>query len=129
MKQARNVDTSSGEVTPGVIRPFADVLHDLHRGQIADEAAAQLADLVQAVQGYGKAGTFTLHIKVEPFKGNDHQVMMSARCTSKPPAGNPVGAVFFTDDNGNLSRDDPRQESLFGPREVAQPDARIGDAK
>jgi len=109
----------------GTVRPFADVLRDLHKGAVADDAAVQLAALVQAVQAHGKYGTFTLTIKVEPFKGNDRQVMMSARATAKPPKGDPVGAVFFTDDAGNLHRNDPAQMTL-PLREVAQPDARIG---
>ena len=32
MKETRHLDTETGEVTEGAIRPFADVLHDLHKG-------------------------------------------------------------------------------------------------
>ena len=54
---------------------------------------------------------------------------MSATAVSKPPKGNPVTAIFFADDTGNLVRDDPRYHQDPLPlREVAQPDAHIRDA-
>ena len=128
MKETRHVDPASGEVTPGTVRPFADVLRDLGKGQVADEASVMLTDLVQAVVAYGKKGAFRLDVIVEPFKGDTTQLMVSARATIRAPEGAPVAAVFFADDKGNLHRNDPRQEQL-PLREVARPDARIGEAK
>src|ERR1700730_2969259 len=69
-KEGRTVDRATGEVTEGTVRPFADVLRDLGKGQVADEAAVLLTDLVTAVVTYGKKGIFTLKIAVAPFKGN-----------------------------------------------------------
>jgi hypothetical protein len=129
VKETRHVDTESGEVTEGSVRPFADVLRDLGKGQVADEAAVLLTDLVHAVTAYGKKGTFRLDVTVEPFKGGTSQLMVSARATSHPPAGAPVAAVFFTDDRGNLLRNDPRMEPMFDLREVARPDAELRNAE
>ena len=127
--QGRTVDRATGEVTEGTIRPFADVLRDLGRGQIADEAAVMLTDLVQAVIAYGKKGTFTLTIAVAPFKGSTDQVSVSAVAKSRPPAADPIAAPFFVGDGGNLTRNDPRQDVMFDLREVAKPDADLRDAR
>lgn len=95
-----------------VIRPFADVLRDLGKGQVADEAAVLLADLVQAVRAHGKQGTFTLTVKVAPMKGSQRNVVVAAQAKTSPPAGEPIAAVFFDDDAGNLHRNDPLQGEL-----------------
>lgn len=94
------------------IRPFADVLQDLSRGQLHDDASTQLQTLVQAVQANAKKGTLTLTIEVAPMKGDQSAVMLAARVVSKPPAGEMPVSVFFADDAGNLVRDDPRQMHL-----------------
>ena len=127
-KEGRTVDRETGEVTEGTVRPFADVLHDLGKGQVADEASVMLTDLVTAVVTYGRKGIFTLKITVAPFKSGDTgQVIVQAVASSKPPSADPIAAVFFAGDNGNLTSDDPRMEPMFGA--VARADARIGSAR
>jgi len=128
-KKGRTVDRETGEVTEGTVRPFADVLRDLGKGQVADEAAILLTDLVAAVVTYGKQGSFNLRIVVAPLKGTTSQVTVSATAKSSPPEADPIAAVFFTDDGGNLSRNDPRIEPMFELREVAQPDAHLRDVQ
>lgn len=124
-KHSRTVDRESGEVTEGTVRPFADVLRDLGKGQVADEAAVLLTDLVTAVVTYGKKGIFTLKITVAPFKsGDSSQVTVAAIATSRPPSADPIQAVFYAGNDGNLLADDPRMEPMFG--QVARPDARLG---
>jgi len=114
---------------PHAVRPFADVLHDLGRGHVADEASVALTDLVQHVVDTGKKGRVTLHIEVEPFKGSVHTLMVSARVDSRLPQPEPVAAVFFPDGHGNLHRNDPRQPSFDDLREVAKADADLRDAR
>lgn len=128
-KQSRTIDRETGEVREGTVRPFADVLRDLGKGQIADEAAVMLTDLVQAVVAYGKKGTFSLMITVAPFKGSVDQVSVSATAKSRPPAADPIAAPFFVGDGGNLTRNDPRQDALIGLREVARADADLRDVR
>lgn len=103
-------DPDTGEIPR--VRPFADVLRDLGRGSIADEASTHLQDLVQAVITYGKKGSLTLKLEVTPLKGDDEAVVVAAKTTLKPPEGEPISAVFFSDGDGNLQRDDPRQPHL-----------------
>jgi hypothetical protein len=110
------------------VRPFADVLRDLGKGMVADEASVALTDLVQQVQAHGKKGRVTLHVEVEPFKGSVGMLLVSARVDSRLPQADPVTAVFFPDDHGNLHRNDPRQGEL-PIREVARADADLRDVK
>lgn len=112
--------TNPEEQEPSRVRPFADVLRDLNHGQVADEAAVLMQELVNSVRSQGKKGTFTLKIDVAPMKGNSRALLISASATSKPPSSEPIAAAFFADDDGNLLRDDPRQTAL-PLREVSKP--------
>ncbi|MBM7788889.1 hypothetical protein [Tenggerimyces flavus] len=94
------------------VRPFAAVLQDLGRGEVMDQAGAMLQDLVQGVLSYGKAGVFTLKVKVAPMKGQPDGLLVTAVADAKPPVGDPTSAVFFADEHGNLLRDDPNQPKL-----------------
>ncbi len=111
-----------------VIRPFADVLRDLGKGQVADESATLLTDLVQSVRAHGKQGTFTLKIKVAPMKGSQRNVVVAAQASISPPSGEPIAAVFFDDDAGNLHRNDPLQGEL-DLREVNVKTGELRDVK
>jgi hypothetical protein len=112
----------------GTIRPFADVLADLGRGQVADEVSVALADLVTGVTATGKKGTLTLKIDVEPFKGGGNMIRLAARVDTRAPQGEPLAAVFYADDAGSLHRNDPNQEML-PLREVAHADADLRGAR
>lgn len=105
------------ESTTGEIAPFADVLASINRGALADEAAALLANLVQEVSHIGRGGSLTLKIKVEPFTGGGDTIRLSGQATVSPPSRDPHAAVFFFDEAGQLTRNDPRQNTLFDTKE------------
>jgi hypothetical protein len=106
---------------PARVRPFADVLRDIQGGEVADEAAMLMQQLVAAVQTHGKKGSLRLDIEVQPMKGNATALMVSAQASIRPPKGEPTAAVFFFDGDNNLVRDDPRQLALPGVlREIKQ---------
>jgi hypothetical protein len=114
-----NVDLSTGEVTDEPqVRPFAELLTVLDHGAAHAEASRLLHDLVAAVQAAGKKGTMSIVLQVAPLKGSTSQVVVAAQVSSKPPKGEPAAAVFFLDDDGNLTRHDPKQLELDGLRVV-----------
>lgn len=113
--------TDHTDEQPGRIRPFAAILNDIRGGQVADDAAHAMQELVAAVVEHGKKGTLTLQIVVEPMKGNDEALAVSGDVTLKAPKATPKAAVFFTDADGNLLRDDPRQAALPGLRVLDKP--------
>lgn len=109
----------TGQQAAREVPQLAHVIAQINRGAFADEAAATLADLVQEVSHVGRKGTLTLTIEVAPFTGGGDTVQLSGKVTVKPPAHDPHAGVFFFDDNGALSRNDPRSPSstLFDVKE------------
>jgi len=99
-------DTTTGE------RPFVKALAGINRGAVLDEASLGLAALTTAVAATGRKGTLTLKVTVSPFKGNGAMVTVDADVEVKEPKQQAHGGVFFTDENGNLSRNDPHQGTL-----------------
>lgn len=112
---ADGVDEDTGELR---VRPFADILRDLGSGAVIDEASVLLQDLVRAVRDRRKKGRLTLVVEVEPMKGDEDALIVSARADAKPPASSPTSAVFYTDEPGNLLRENPNQMA-FTLREVS----------
>lgn len=115
-------DTPQQDDTGGQVRPFAAVLQDINNGQVADQLATDMQTLVNAVREHGRKGSMTLKVEVQPRKGNTYALNVTARVDTKLPAPEPVESVFFTDAEGNLHRDDPRQLALPGLRTVAKPE-------
>jgi len=112
-------DPKTGEVIDGPqIRPFAELLTTLDHGAAHAEASRVLHDVVTAVRDTGKPGSVTIQISLKPLKGSTDQLVIAAQVGSKLPKSEPSAAVFFLDDDGNLSRHDPRQLQIDGLRVV-----------
>lgn len=92
------------------IRPFADFLHDHNSGLGANEAGEELHKLVAAVRDTGKKGTVTLRVTVSALDEDTLVTMIDV--TSALPKQQAKTAVFFADEDGNLTREDPRQTHL-----------------
>lgn len=116
------IDKETGEITEAegrTIRPFTDFLQEHRHGELHGEVSAALNDLVQAVTGIGKSGSLTLTITIEPAGTNHEQVLVKDDVVVKQPKPARESAICFVDDEGNLSRRDPRQPELPGLRTVA----------
>lgn len=107
------------------LRPFAAVLQDIQGGTVANDAAAAMQELVNAVNELGKKGELTLKLVVQPLKGNTTALSVSGEVTVKAPKPEPATAVFFYDAAGNLMRDDPKQAEIpnlrIAPSKNAEP--------
>ncbi|MCK2219742.1 hypothetical protein MF672_038995 [Actinomadura sp. ATCC 31491] len=106
---------------PGQVRPFAAMLQEIQGGAVADEAADLLQQLVTAVTDIGKKGHLVLTITVQPLKGNASALNVAGEVVLKAPRPEPAAGVFFFDTSGNLMRDNPRQATIPGLREVGKP--------
>jgi hypothetical protein len=100
------------------VRPFADVLSEVNKGLVADEAATRLAELVAAVRETGKKGTLRLTIEVSPFSGNDDIVKVAGAVELRAPRAEAPASIFYPDEDGNLSRNDPNTLPIFQDRDV-----------
>jgi hypothetical protein len=103
-------------------RPFADWLREQSNGRTHDELSEALADVTQAVTDTGKKGTLTLTVTIAPVKNGGGALVVSDAVKTAAPKPDRRTSVFYSDINGNLTREDPRQPTFEGLREVPNPD-------
>jgi hypothetical protein len=106
------------------VRPFADFLTDHNNGAGHRQAGEALQRLVSAVVETGKKGTVTVKVSVEQMKGAEGTLVTHVEVAEKLPVNPPKGAVFYADEDGNLTRTDPNQPVISGLREVSAPEVR-----
>jgi len=90
-------------------RDFQDVLTDLDEGKVHRQLTEMLPELVKAVVESRKAGFINLKITVRP---ENRQVFLKADVTSKIPRATTESTLFFPDEEGDLHRSDPKQQTL-----------------
>lgn len=94
------------------VRPFASVMRDFGRGQVLEDAAQQLQDIVRAVAEHGKKGVLTITVEVAPMKGDRGALLVTAKTNAKAPQADATATVFYADQRGNLLRDHPDQTTI-----------------
>ena len=105
-----------------VIRPFADALLELSKGQTHTELSDGLHELIARVRDTGKKGTLTLVITVSRMKNaTEKTLVVTDDVRLKLPALDRSASVFYADADGNLTRNDPDQLSFETLREVPAP--------
>lgn len=87
---------------------------------LGEEATEALNDLVHATTETGKAGSLTLTIKMKPIGGKAGQMELETDVKAKLPQPTKGKTILFTTVDNNLSRQDPRQQTLDGVRDVNQ---------
>lgn len=95
------------------MKPITDVLREIRRGRVVDDATLKLQRLVEAVTQTGKAGTLTLELTVKPNKNDKEQVVLISKVKCKTPEEELPEAIFFVDEDFDLVRDDPKQREMF----------------
>jgi hypothetical protein len=94
------------------MRLITDILRDIRKGRPVEEATMALADVVRAVDETGKEGSVTIVLKIKPAKHGGPEKTLIAEVKSKKPIADIAPAVFFSDNDGDLHRVDPRQEEM-----------------
>ena len=96
----------------GVTRkPFAAFVQEQRGGGLHGELSEALAEIVLAVSEHRKKGTLQLQIIVEP-NADGVTVTVTDKNKLTVPEGERGAAIYFADDDGNLTRRDPRQQEL-----------------
>lgn len=108
------------------MRLITDVLRDIRRGRPVEEATMALADVVKAVDETGKEGSVTIVLKVKPAKHGGPEKTLVAEVKAKKPIAEIAPAIFFSDEDGDLHRVDPRQETMEFSEASAQSETRAG---
>ena len=95
------------------LKSALETLKELRHGECVTDLTVALLDLVTAVQASGGKGSVTLTVKVQPFsKADSHTLMLTDEIKGKPPKVDRGATILFSDDHGELSRNDPRQPLL-----------------
>ena len=87
---------------------------------LGEEATEALNDLVHATTETGKTGSLTLTIKMKPIGGKAGQMELETDVKAKLPAPTKGKTILLTTTDNNLQRQDPRQQTLDGVRDVSQ---------
>lgn len=91
-------------------RPFLDTFRELEYGHLLDELTDAQNELVAAVQYTNKAGKLTIELEYKPE--GDGQLVIKSKLTRKLPQLPRGSSIFFVTPERNLTRLDPRQQSL-----------------
>lgn len=90
---------------------FVHVLNNLRYGLAAEELSEKMAECIDASRETGKASEITLKIKIKPKKNSGQHFIEDIVSVSLPKPERMETIMFETDD-GNLTREDPRQHKL-----------------
>lgn len=105
------------------IKPFASYLTETNQGRTHSELSEKLHELVEAVLRTGKAGTLALTVKVDADNVDNRRLVISEVVVAKLPTGPARKSVFWSDDKGNLVRNDPSQLQFGDIKPVVSPAA------
>lgn len=90
---------------------FTGFLHQQRQGGLAVELGEVMAEVTDAVLEQQKVGSVTLKISIAPTK-DGVTVFISDEVNKKVPQPDRGGSIMYTDRDGNLTRNDPRQMTL-----------------
>jgi len=115
--------------TPAQTAEFAAFLVQHLAGRSHEEVSAEFHQLLSAVNEHGKKGSLTLTVTVEPPKGHidGAPVVISVDSTLKAPKASAPPSLYFVDDDGNATRNDPRQTAAFDVRDLPTATTEIKD--
>lgn len=99
---------------------FAFFLTQHSRGEAHDQISGELRELLTAVQEHGRKGSLTIKVTVEPPKGHVDGAPVLVTVESEVKAPRPIAppAMYFVDDDGRPTRNDPRQLASFDVRDI-----------
>lgn len=108
---------------------FAVFLIQHSRGRAHEQISTEFRDLLTAVQEHGRKGSLTVKILVEPPKGHvdGAPVMVSVESEVKAPKAVPPPSLYYVDDDGRPTRNDPRQTAAFDVRDLPTNNTEIKD--
>lgn len=95
-----------------------ETLMALDRGAVMEQLGSALRRADQANLQHAAKAVVSLQLTVEPVKGEEHIVTISARITEKLPARPPKPMYLFRTADGRFSTRDERQPDFWEPKAV-----------
>lgn len=103
---------------------FTQLLSEIRSGEAIEQYGAELATLVAAVRETGKKGAITLTIDIKPAsKGDDMTLVISDKIKLSMPEPERGQTVMYGNEDGTLSRRDPRQPDMLTLRDASAPES------
>jgi hypothetical protein len=107
---------------------FQETISQINNGAAISELSQALESVVAAVRQTGKAGTLTFTLKVAPAsKNTTHVLLIESSVKTKLPESERGMTIFYSTDDNQLVRNDPRQQSL--PLRVVELDPQLNQLK
>ncbi len=107
----RQLSTTDAPEEGAPRKPFAAFVQEQRNGGLHGELSDSLHELVEAVAEHGKKGSLTLQVIVEPM-GDGSTVRVTDKIKMAVPEGERGAAIYFIDQDGNLTRKNPAQIEL-----------------
>jgi len=96
------------------------VLLEMRNGLVASDLNSRFNEVLAAVLDNAGPGELTIKLKFAPSRlasgGAVIEIEAQHSTTMKKPENKIGKSAFFVGRDGKLSRDDPNQEQMFGPR-------------
>lgn len=96
---------------------FVQFLKDHARGKTAHDMSVELQAVVKAIRETGGKGSVTLKIHLMPANGDVDRIIVTDQITTITPKPARTASLFFSDDNGSMSRTDPQMTMEFAEKE------------
>ena len=100
------------EVMPAIDTGFMHLLQHHLSGACLTELSKSLREVVEACQLTGKPAGLTLKVAIKPAGNQSGAVVIATDVKSKLPELPKATSFFYSDDKGNLMRNDPNQHEL-----------------
>lgn len=113
--KATAAPAASDEIGPA--NTFARTLAELGKGNSLAELSASITEIVQAVRATGKEGKLVYTIRIKPVSSDGGQVVVSDKIDPDVPKPDRKTTLFFTTEDGDLSRRDPNQTDWLEEQE------------
>ena|SRR5882672_4032535 len=98
------------DVKEGKLRDFVEVLEDIDDSRLVQQLTQELAKLVRSVRETNKAGSLSLTLTAKLERGTMIVLSPKVKTTLPAPAIGPT--LFYSDEVGNTTRNDPKQMNL-----------------
>jgi hypothetical protein len=119
MKTEKTKQGKTPELDTAPVNTFATTLAQLGKGASLAELSAELTKVVAAVRTTHKGAELKYKIKITPVKGTEGtQVIVTDDVSVKMPSSDRKPTLFFTADDGSLSRKDPNQRDWIDDAEA-----------
>ena len=106
------MNTEAETDTPLVDSAGLRLLQEHRKGAVLNDLAAALRTVTEAVQLAGKSGSVQVKFTIEPATKIANAVVITDDVKATLPKVKQGGSFFFTDAEGNLHREDPKQMPL-----------------